>query len=223
MACLEPEEIAYTISFTVAVTDKRKSESPLNYKILENIESNKIEVDTEDSRHHGYYCYGVPQIIEDIDQKSIYFEAEVSTSERGSYRSGGYLEPDEYPDLVLDDIDIVGISAFDGKIEKNIEKAEDFGNYPDFTYTDFINLLEEIVEDTTSPIDDSETSRKTIQSFPSSIIEKVEKYVKTSEFIDSVIKSMEVISPSDLDNAISVFNLDMEKYRGKIAGIKFGL
>jgi len=230
MACLEPEEIAYTISFTVAVPDKRKGESPLDHKILENIETNKIEIDSDNNSHSGYYCYGVPQIelpadspyAFPADQKSIYFEAEAYINERGSYRSGGYMEPDEYPEVVLRSIEIIGISAFDGKQEKTVE-SDEFGTYPDFTYTDFINSLEEIVENTTSPVDDTDVSVKNIPAFPSSIVKKVEKYTQSPEFITSLIQFMEVISPAELEKAIKVFNLDMTKYRGRIAGMKFGL
>ena len=216
---LEPSEIAYTIAFTMGVPQNRKNESPLELKSIEKLESNSLELN---DGGRGYYGLGVQQIDNDYDGASLWFEAQASSRERGSYRSGGYMEPDEYPEIVLEDIELEELMVNSGIEEKQLDTEEDFGNYPDFTYQNFKDLLYSYVEDTTS-YDDSEVEYTKAPSFPPSIIKKITDFVNTQAFIDSILKNLEHIDKDELAKAIDTYKLDMKQYRGRIAGMKFGL
>lgn len=218
--CLEVPEIAYMIAFSIGVKRLRKKESPLGDSYIENVESNSI--DLEESTNKGYYGTGIVPVDDDVEMKSVFFDATASATTRGSYRSATYYEPAEYPDMVLTDISLEGIGGFSSEGEKSLDKKEEFGNYPDFSYSDFIDALTNYVRDTIS-YDSSEVDYVDLPPFPVSILRKIEKYVKSPEFLESVIKNMEEIEFEEIQKAIKVFGLDMHKYRGKIAGRKFDL
>jgi len=218
--CLEVPEMAYMIAFSIGVKNTRMKESPFGKPYIENIESNSI--DLEEPTNNGYYGIGIVPIDDDTEMKSVFFDATASVTARGSYRSATYYEPAEYPDTVLSDISLEGIVVFSSEGEKSLNKKEEFGNYLDFSYTNFIDALTNYVRDTIS-YDYSDVRHKDLPPFPISIIKKIEKYVKSPEFLDSIVKNIEKIKSEELQKAIKVFDLDMHKYRGKIAGRKFGL
>jgi hypothetical protein len=218
--CLEVPEIAYMIAFSIGVKRERKKESPLGDSYIENIESNRINL--EEPTNNGYYGIGIVPIDDDTDMKSVFFDVTASATTRGSYRSATFYEPAEYPDTVLSDIRLEGIGGLSSEGEKSLKTKEEFGNYLDFNYSDFTDALTNYVKDTIDS-DYSNVHYEDLPPFPISIIRKIEKYVKTPEFLDSIVKNVENIKTEELEKAIKVFHLDMHKYRGKIAGRKFGL
>jgi hypothetical protein len=219
--CLEVPEIAYMIAFSLGVKKMRLKESPLGDSYIEDIESNIIDLKSA-SGNSGYYGIGILPIDDNIEMKSIFFDATASSKTRGSYRRATYHEPAEFPEVILTDIDLEGINGLSSDGEKSLDTKEKFGNRPDFSYSDFIHALLNYVQETVY-CDDTDMSYEDLPPFPISIIKKIEKYVKSPEFLDSIVKNIEKIESKELEKAIKVFDLDMQKYRGKISGRKFNL
>lgn len=217
---LDPTEIAYTIAFTKGVSDKRVSESPLDADLIEKLESNFIE--PSDDRNTRYYGLGILQIDDDYDMASLWFEVSPEYSTSGSFRSGGYLEPDEYPEDVLDDFTVSEVMVNSGTEERSLDLSQNFGIYPDFNFKDFNELLNSYILSTAS-YDETDMGYQEVPHFPASIIKKIEDFVKSESFVSLVIKNIKNIEPEDLLNAVEFYNLDMKQYRGRIAGMKFGL
>jgi len=219
-ACLDSSEIAYLIAFSLGVPDSKVKESPLDKSCIEDIEFNKLEIDSSVNR--DYYGVGISQIDENLDMKVLFFDVIVSSTAKGFYRNAIHSDPAEYPDITIKNMYFENITVFTEDQEKSLENRNEFGIYPDFTYNDFLNFLEAYVLKTID-YHDNRIFHKEFPVFPSSIIRKIEKFVESSEFLRFIIDSLEKITVEDLEKVIKVFNLDMKSHRGRIIGKKFGL